>query len=215
MVPIPTVYAIIQSREKQRMATYILMHLVPGTMLLDTWTCLDRDRKTTIAKTLQVCFDQPRQLSHPGYFGNIDGGPPLDDMFSATQGADEIKTSCEIESELIDCIMRIYSLGSGECMAHKTRYYQHVLTTVLRGYGSPVFIYSDLQRENVMVQPDGLLAILDWEFASWYPTYWEYSTATYCNSGWDDDWHECVRMVLDEYPTKSLWLSNMKFEIWT
>ncbi|KAH8650416.1 kinase-like domain-containing protein [Ilyonectria robusta] len=214
-VPVPKVYAIYQRREKQSVVTYIVMQYVPGTTLLNLWGSLDQARKTAIARTLRTYFHQLRQLQHPGYFGNIAGGPPLDDMFSATQGAHEVKTSFATEDELIDCIIRIYLLETGERMAHKTRYYQHVLSTVLRGDGSPVFTHNDFQRKNVMVQPDGTLIIIDWEFASWYPTYWEYSTATYANGGWNDDWHEYVRMALDEYPNQSLWLSSMKHEMWT
>lgn len=157
-------------------------------------------------------------ISHhfqPGYFGNIVGGPPLDDIFSATRGASEVTTSFATEDELVDYIVRIYSLETGERMNHKTRYYQHILPAVLRGNGRPVFTPNDFQRKNVMVQPDGGLVIIDWEFASWYPTYWEYSTATYCNSGWYDGWHEYVRIALDEYPNQSLWLPSMKLEMWS
>ncbi|KAK7963641.1 hypothetical protein PG996_008665 [Apiospora saccharicola] len=102
----------------------------------------------------------------------------------------------------------------GERTAHKLRYYQHVLPTHLRGNEAPVFTHNDFQRKNVMVRPDGTLVVIDWEFASWYPTYWEYATATCANAGWYDDWHEYVRIALDEYPNQSLWLSSMKHEMW-
>lgn len=214
-VPVPKVYAIYQRREEQSVVTYIVMQYVAGVTLMNLWGSLDQTRKTAMARTLRTYFDQLRQLNHPGYFGNITGGPPLDDLFLATEGAVEVKSSFTTEDELIDCIVRIYSLETGERMTHKTRYYQHVLQTVLRGDGSPLFTHNDFQRKNVMVQPDGTLVVIDWEFASWYPTYWEYSTATYANGGWNDDWHEYVRMILDEYPNQSLWLSIMKLEMWT
>ncbi|KAH8884177.1 kinase-like protein [Thozetella sp. PMI_491] len=213
-VPVPKVYAIYQCREERGVVTYIVMQYVPGATLLESWDSLDKARKTTVALTLRTYFDRLRQLQPPGYFGNITGGPPLDDMFSATQNTLDIKTSLATEDELIDCIIRQYSIETGERMAYKTQYYQHVLPTILRGNGSPVFSHNDFQRKNVLVQPDGTLVIIDWEFASWYPTYWEYSTAIYANGGWSDDWHEYIRMVLDEYPTQSLWLSNMKNEMW-
>ncbi|KAI5863992.1 kinase-like domain-containing protein [Durotheca rogersii] len=214
-VPIPRVYAIYQRQEERGVVTYIVMQYVAGTTLLNLWSSLDRARKTAIARILRTYFDQLRQLQHPGYFGNIAGGPPLDDMFSATRGAHVVKTSFAAEDELIDYIIRVYSLYLGERAAHKTRYYQHVLPTVLRGNGSPVFRHNDFQRKNIMIQPDETPVIIDWEFASWYPTYWEYSTATFANGGWNDDWHDYVRMILDEYPTQSLWLSSMKLEMWT
>ncbi|UPK99102.1 hypothetical protein LCI18_010037 [Fusarium solani-melongenae] len=81
------------------------------------------------------------------------------------------------EDELIDWIIRIYSLETGERTAYKTRYYQHILPTVLRGDGTPTFTHNDFQRKNVIVRDDGVPVIIDWEFASWYPIYWEYSTA--------------------------------------
>lgn len=198
-----------------RLITYILMQYVPGETLMNLWGSLDQARKTAIARTLRTYFDQLRQLPHPGYFGNIMGGPPLDDMFSATVGASEVvKTSFATEDEFIDAIVRIYSFETGERTAHKLRYYQHVLSTHLRGNDAPVFTHNDFQRKNILVQPDGMQVIIDWEFASWYPTYWEYATATFANAGWYDDWHDYVRITLDEYPNQSLWLSSMKHEMW-
>ncbi|KAK8086605.1 hypothetical protein PG994_001579 [Apiospora phragmitis] len=186
-VPIPKVYAIYQRPEGQYVITYILMQHVPGETLMTLWGSLDQARKTAIARTLRAYFDQLRQLPHPGYVGNIMGGPPLDDMFSATVGASEVvKTSFATEDEFIDAIVRTYSFETGERMAHKLRYYQHVLPTHLRGNGAPVFTHNDFQRKNIMVQPDGTdgtLVIIDWEFASWCPTYWEYATATWANAG--------------------------------
>ncbi|RTE76956.1 hypothetical protein BHE90_008574 [Fusarium euwallaceae] len=214
-VPVPKVYAIYQRRKKQSVVTYIVMQHVQGTTLLNLWGSLDQARKTSIAKTLRVYFDQLRQLKHPGGFGNIDGGPPLDDIFTATQGANEIKGSFATEAELIEWIIRIYSLETGERTAYKTRYYKQILPTVLRGDGTPIFTHNDFQRKNVIVRDDGIPVIIDWEFASWYPTYWEYSTAMFANSGWNDDWHEYLRIVLDEYPNQSLWLSSMKLEMWS
>ncbi|KAI8710726.1 APH domain-containing protein [Fusarium sp. LHS14.1] len=214
-VPVPKVYAIYQRREKQSVVTYIVMQYVQGTTLLNLWGSLDQARKTSIAETLRAYFDQLRQLKHPGFFGNIDGGPPLDDIFSATQGATEIKGSFATEDELIDWIIRIYSLETGERTAYKTRYYQHILPTVLRGVDTPIFTHNDFQRKNIIVQDDGVPVIIDWEFASWYPIYWEYSTAMFANGSWNDDWHEYLRIVLDEYPNQSLWLSSMRLEMWS
>lgn len=214
-VPVPKVYAIYQRREKQSVVTYIVMQYVQGTTLLNLWGSLDQARKTSIAETLRAYFDQLRQLKHPGFFGNIDGGPPLDDIFSATQGATEIKGSFATEDELIDWIIRIYSLETGERTAYKTRYYQHILPTVLRGGDTPIFTHNDFQRKNIIVQDDGVPVIIDWEFASWYPIYWEYSTAMFANGSWNDDWHEYLRIVLDEYPNQSLWLSSMRLEMWS
>ncbi|RYP80016.1 hypothetical protein DL769_002660 [Monosporascus sp. CRB-8-3] len=214
-VPIPKVYAIYQVRETEGVSTFIVMQYLPGTTLQNLWDSMDHARKKSIARTLRTYFDELRQLQHPGYFGNIEGGPLADDMFTLTPGGKEIKKPFATEDELIKGIIRIYELETGERMAHKTRYYKHVLPTVLRGTRGPTFSHGDFQRKNVMVQPDGTIYIIDWEFASWYPDYWEYACATFASGGWRDDWHEYVRMALDEFPNQSLWLSNMKIEMWS
>lgn len=84
-VPIPKVYAIYQRYDEQmgEIVTYIVMQYVQGKTLLSLWSSLDQDRKLSIAHTLQIYIDQLRQLQHPGYFGNIRGGPPLDRLYSS------------------------------------------------------------------------------------------------------------------------------------
>ncbi|KAJ3740055.1 kinase-like domain-containing protein [Lentinula detonsa] len=37
------------------------------------------------------------------------------------------------------------------------------------------FTHSDLNPHNILVKDDHLAAIIDWEFAGWYPEYWEYT----------------------------------------
>jgi thiamine kinase-like enzyme len=129
--------------------------------------------------------------------------------------AKDINSSFETVEQLIDCILQIYTTATGERTTHKARYYRNVLPTALRIDSTPAFTHNDFQRKNIMVQDDSGLVIIDWEFASWYPMYWEYSTATWSNSGWYDDWHDYVRIILDNYPTQSLWLSTMKLEMWS
>ncbi|KAF5017922.1 hypothetical protein F66182_10118 [Fusarium sp. NRRL 66182] len=217
-VAVPKVYAIYQRNEEEEdsVVTYILMQYIPGKTLKALWTELDKARKTSIAKALRTSFDQLRQLKHPGYFGDINGGPPLDDIFTGTErGLDNIKSSFATEQELINSVIRIYSLETGYRMAHKVRYYYHILPTVLCSNGSPILTHNDLQRKNIIVQDNGTLVIIDWEYASWYPNYWEYSSAMFANSGWRDDWDEYLRIILDEYPNEALWLSTMKTEMWS
>ncbi|KAF4510013.1 hypothetical protein G6O67_001941 [Ophiocordyceps sinensis] len=45
----------------------------------------------------------------------------------------------------------------------------------------PVFTHGDLNPFNIMVRGDQVVGIIDWEFAGWYPYYWEYTSAWYGN----------------------------------
>ncbi|VTO84541.1 unnamed protein product [Fusarium graminearum] len=170
----------------------------------------------SIAKTLRDSLQQLRRLQHPGYFGNIDGGPPLDDVFTGTQGGLKNVTSpFATEEELINSVIRIFSLETRSWSVNLVKYYQHVLPTVLHSNKAPVFTHNDLQRKNIMVQDDGTIVIIDWEYSSWYPVYWEYSTAMFANGGWRDDWGEYLRIILDEYPNEAVWICQMKTQMWS
>lgn len=214
-IPIPKVFAIYQSQgDEKRRTPYIVMEYVLGTSLLALWSGLSTDEKAAIATQLRTYFDQLRQLQHPGYFGNIAGGPPLDDVFNAPLGSKEVNGPFATEDELLDCVFRVYLAEAGERMAPKVEYYRRVLPSILRGSGAPVFTHDDFQRKNIIVRPDGKAVMVDWEFAGWYPSYWEYCTALVAFGNWIDDWHKYIAMALDEYPTHGAWMSMMRTEMW-
>ena len=37
-----------------------------------------------------------------------------------------------------------------------------------------VFTHGDLSSFNIVARVDGIVGIIDWETAGWYPSYWEY-----------------------------------------
>ncbi|CAK4032933.1 kinase subdomain-containing [Lecanosticta acicola] len=54
----------------------------------------------------------------------------------------------------------------------------------------PVFTHADLNPFNILVRDDKVVAVIDWDFAGWYPNYWEYTSAWYGNitrTGWQDE----------------------------
>ncbi|KAI0380643.1 kinase-like domain-containing protein [Hypomontagnella monticulosa] len=212
-IPVPKVYAVYERQENRRTVTYIVMEYVPGETLRSAWPSLDEVRKLTIALRLRLYFNELRKLPSSGYFGNILGGPPLDDILPTAPAMHDFKRSFRTENELVNWILRMYSCAKGERADSKTQYYRRFLPTILRTDGISVFTHNDFHRKNVMVKPDGGLVILDWEYASWLPKYWEYSTATFANVGWSDDWHNWVRIIFDEYPNEAIWLSTLKTDM--
>ncbi|KAH6640646.1 kinase-like domain-containing protein [Chaetomium tenue] len=63
----------------------------------------------------------------------------------------------------------------------------------------PVLTHGDLHPGNIMVSGDRVTGIIDWEFAGWYPHYWEYTSAWYghhTRHGWED----LILKFLDPYP---------------
>lgn len=94
-----------------------------------------------------------------------------------------------------------------ESLAYITRMFHGAFT----GYGPSVFTHGDLDWGNIQVRPDGTIAILDWEYAGWYPRYWEASinalviSIALGRSRW-------IPYYLDEYPAVVGWLTL--YRIW-
>lgn len=65
----------------------------------------------------------------------------------------------------------------------------------------PVFTHGDLNPSNIYVRGNRVVGIIDWEFAGWYPRYWEYTSAWYGNRLWQD-WQDKISDFLDPYPAE-------------
>lgn len=69
-------------------------------------------------------------------------------------------------------------------------------------WSPPVFTHGDLRPSNIMVYGGRVSGIINWEFAGWYPHYWEYTSVTSGLYGygprhaWDDD----ILKILGPYP---------------
>ena len=64
---------------------------------------------------------------------------------------------------------------------------------------APVFTHGDLNPSNIMIRDGQVVGIIDWEFAGWYPCYWEYTSAWYGNltRRW---WQNSIARFLDPSP---------------
>lgn len=52
--------------------------------------------------------------------------------------------------------------------------YWHEITAQLGAEYPIVFTHGDIAARNILVRDGRIVAIVDWEFAGWYPEYWEY-----------------------------------------
>ncbi|KMP00997.1 hypothetical protein CIRG_01137 [Coccidioides immitis RMSCC 2394] len=61
------------------------------------------------------------------------------------------------------------------------------------------FTHADLNPANVLVHSGRLSGFVDWEFAGWYPEYWEFTKACYIVRIWTL-WLEMMKGAFPEYP---------------
>ena len=64
------------------------------------------------------------------------------------------------------------------------------------------FTHADLSAQNVMVQNGKVTAIIDWEFAGWFPEYWEYTKVHYSHRPNRQEFYDKFDEFATKYPTE-------------
>ncbi|KAG8412964.1 hypothetical protein J3458_013387 [Metarhizium acridum] len=179
-------------------------------------TALIQEKKNEIAKKLRSYPDTVRSHPSPGYFGCIGRRQFEDSMFWIAPD-DNISSSAisgpfDSESLLNRALIEKYLHNGG--LNQKAAFYRRALPLILRGY-RPIFTHGDLQRKNLIIRENGVVVLIDWEAAGWYPEYWEYAMAVFACGAWQDDWHEFIGQVLVEYPIEYAWSDMPRRELWS
>ncbi|KAE8331602.1 kinase-like protein [Aspergillus sergii] len=69
-----------------------------------------------------------------------------------------------------------------------------------------VLTHCDLNAGNIMVKDGKLVGILDWEYAAYYPVWYEYVSASWGLTEMDAEWKTLLRERLDAYgDAKEFW----------
>lgn len=208
-IPAPRLYAMYRQDEK----LYIIMEYIPGHRLSDIWPLLSETGKLSIANHLREIFDKLRALPSPGTFGGVLGGPLPHRYFFSYEKDPHITGPFNTEDDVYRAL--VFKLKKNWDMCARRAYVAELFDRhrqdMLSGHNS-VFTHADFQRKNILVRErydssssiDGsdskrsfeVAAVLDWEFAGWYPSHWEYSRCfTYFD--WSDDWLEKMERILN------------------
>ncbi|KIX92091.1 uncharacterized protein Z520_12175 [Fonsecaea multimorphosa CBS 102226] len=211
-MPVPRVYAIYHDRGKN----FIVMERVNGQTLHALWPNLTASEKKLIANQLGECLRRMRAVQSPNGFCSLDDIPLRDGLFWSGHGdqlpglGGPFATEMELNNAIIKKCQAIKAIEG------KASFYQESLPLVFRDH-PPTLTHGDLQPKNIMVRAkpkSGLeIVLLDWEFAGWYPSYWEYSQAIMACGWFEDDWHHWVGKFLDPYPSEYAWLLMLENEI--
>ncbi|KAG5936863.1 hypothetical protein E4U60_002329 [Claviceps pazoutovae] len=213
----PEVFALfsVENAEGGRV-NYIIMENVVGDKLDQVWDRLGTPEKCRIAGALRLQIETLRQIPAPGYFGCIGRRPFEENMFwtAPENGSDDAKFNgpFDTESQLNDALVLSYRVCSG--LDQRANYYHRVLPLVLRE-NSIAFTHGDLQRKNIMLKPDGQPVLIGWKTAGWYPAYWEHVMAMLSWGGGEDDWHEYLPRIMEEYPHEYVWFDMIQHELWS
>jgi serine/threonine protein kinase len=184
-IPIPEVFGAFEHEGK----VYICMSRVDGRCLDDCLSELKTDEIMSIASELSGFVTQLRTIEGANYIGSLHGGPCRDHLWNYNE--DLPRGPFESESQLNDTLTALYH----------DRYqgnFNTFLRSLYRDNHCIVFTHGDLTPRNIMVSEGRIVAIIDWEFAGWYPEYWEYVKSLYGDS-WRTNWPLFIDKLFPSY----------------
>lgn len=219
-VLVPRIYALFKDPKSHK--AYIIMERIEGKRLDSEWGSLSHTERGVITYKLRMSFDELRKLKSPGGYCSLSERPLLDNIFWTNDTVDSIAGPFDTETQLNDAMLKKYVFNN--LPQRKSDFYKRAFPSVLQEH-PPVFSHGDFQRKNVLLRKqsrcgeDGQAAydpvIIDWEFAGWYPSYWEYSRALYACGRWNDDWSLWIEKVLDPYWNEWAWMDMLLRELWS
>ena len=221
-VSVPKLYAMYHIPSNGHLC--LIMERLEGESLEAVWPALDEDEKSAICGTLKDVFGAIRKVLPPRFYGSIERGPVPHHLFYSAEGDTAVCGPFDSEHEfnagLVKRLRAIWAANGRH--SFKADFYERSLDAVLRGH-EPVFSHSDLQRKNILVRPAQAqaslackrfeVAVIDWEEAGWYPSYWEYS-AVFVAFEWSDDWPKRLEQIVDPWPSEAAVLRMLYQDLW-
>jgi aminoglycoside phosphotransferase (APT) family kinase protein len=172
-IPVPDVHGAWEVDEDDGERTgYFAMSALPGSILRDLWPTMPDGERTTVLDDLACILTQLRCVQAPevSKIGAVDGiGPAADLRASGTEFGGPFPSEYAFNEWLV-------SLIHPESRQHFSDFYVQTIRSCLAGIRAHRIRLShgDLGMHNILVEGGRITGIIDWEYAGWYPEYWEY-----------------------------------------
>jgi aminoglycoside phosphotransferase (APT) family kinase protein len=160
-IPVPKVHDI---HWQDGQLVSIVMDYMPGKRLDEAWDTLDADQKLSIADELHSYINQLRNLKGD-YIGAIDRGKAIIGQIASIEGG-----PFDSEQQFNEFIL-------GDIVKSAPDILRHYAKSALLDNHEIVFTHADFAPRNILVEGGRVTAVLDWEYAGWYPEHWEYIQA--------------------------------------
>lgn len=157
-IPVPTVY--------ETTSNSITMEFVEGSTIEEAWKDLSDTEIAAISEQLRDYLTQLRSLKG-SFIGSFDGGPAVDARMFINEGG-----PFRTVPEYIDFVLSDPPRNwPGAAPMHS------MVRSQMRTDYDVVLTHGDLKSINILVQGSRITAIIDWEYAGYYPEYLEYVSA--------------------------------------
>ncbi|CAI7642477.1 unnamed protein product [Penicillium bialowiezense] len=178
-IPVPKVHDVHWEDDK---VVAIVMDYMPGMRLDKAWNALDSNQKLSIASELNGYLSQLRELKGD-YIGAIDRGKAVIGQIARIEGG-----PFDSEQQFNEFILGDIVRAAPDNLRHYAKF------ALMDGH-EIVFTHADFSPRNILVEGGRVTAILDWEYAGWYPEYWEYNQALRQLKPMPD-WPEYLSLIL-------------------
>lgn len=166
-VPVPAAYEFCADTKT------IFMEFVEGDSLEDVWPGMSDTEKESVARQLGRIISLMRLGRQENfYIGSING--PAHDLRTYSDYSGGPFTD---ETAFNDFVLNLFSLTPQPI--------RKSLSDQMRTDHSIRFTHGDLSPRNIIVKNGTIQALIDWEYAGWYPEYFEYVKFFECNTSCD------------------------------
>ncbi|KAK4495131.1 hypothetical protein PRZ48_013458 [Zasmidium cellare] len=200
-IPVPKVYC---SFVYNRRAC-ILMERIQGDDLPAVWDGLSEDGRQKVYAQLRTIIDELRALKPPPGTGveSCTGGSLYDGRIPRSPELGPFKTIQDFHLWLREGFnpSEARAKAQGEVAEEVWERLEKMVKMQEGPWPAPVFTHGDLNPFNILLRGDQVVGIIDWEFAGWYPHYWEYTSAWYGNL-LRSDWQKGLYQFLDPFPAE-------------
>lgn len=142
----------------------LIMVYMPGKPLDKAWDTLSSSQKLSIANKLYSYLKQLRELKGH-YIRAINWGKAIIGRIASIEGG-----PFDTEAQFNEFILGDFVKIAPDMLRHYTKF-------ALMDDHEIVFTHSDFAPRNILMEAGRVTAILDWEYAGWYPAHWEYCQA--------------------------------------
>ncbi|RMD44143.1 hypothetical protein DV735_g934, partial [Chaetothyriales sp. CBS 134920] len=179
-IPVPEVLGAweVTEEDEGKRKGYFAMSVLPGSMLRDLWPTMPDNERKTILDDLAAILTQLRHIPVPEgtMIGGVDNGitgqgRAADVRASGAEFGGPFATERAFNDWLISNIHH-------ESRQHFWDFYVDSLRTCFAEEWANNhrlrFSHGDLGMHNILAQGGRITGVVDWEYAGWYPEYWEY-----------------------------------------
>ncbi|KAL1886915.1 hypothetical protein Cpir12675_006862 [Ceratocystis pirilliformis] len=204
-IPVPGVYNVYKDADSGHMC--IVMEYMDGEQLDEVWPRLSEEQKDTVVQQLRGYFVELWQIK--GSFVSRVGGSACDDQYFSITGEDcrPYKDGAELNKALVK------AWSTNRKNDPLTRLLCKIQVEVMSSH-EYVATRNDFDPRNILVRGSGVIAVLDREFSSIFPGYWEYCKSHWWHA-WDNPWmqEDLVGRVLDPYLKEVAVILNTSYTI--